>query len=236
MIRTAPSGGMVFTTGTTDWPLALETDRAIGAITENVVARLSCRALIIHGPVLPEGEYIGEGEMVGAGQEADWYVDGGQQAAAAVSAPQWSVTGGTVRAGGSAGHVITVSDDGDEWLTVTASARDADGQTWFGSRTVRIAGTEEFLRRRIIRSLDALAFPDEQGGALVDQHASEAELADRVIPVRLGWLQRHASALTDVVGQLEARWAAEGRMAEGALNADEAWAGEARPGRERAGP
>jgi hypothetical protein len=91
------------------------------------------------------------------------------------------------------------------------------------------------LRRLIIRSLDALAFPDEQGGALVDQHTSEAELADRVIPVRLGWLRRHAGALTELAGQLEARWAAEGRMADGALNADEAWAGEARPGRGQAG-
>ena len=236
MIRTAPSGGMVFSTGTTDWPLALETDQAIGAITANVVERLSRRALVIHGPVLAEGEYIGEGEMVGAGQQADWYVDGGQSVAAGLSEPEWSVTGGRVRPGSSAGHIITVSDDGDEWLTVTASARDAGGQAWFGSRTVRVAGTEEFLRRRIIRSLDALAFPDEQGGALVDQHSSEAELADRVIPVRLGWLQRHAGTLTDLVGRLEARWAAEGRMVEGALNEDEAWAGEERPGREQARP
>ncbi len=91
------------------------------------------------------------------------------------------------------------------------------------------------LRRLIIRSLDALAFPDEQGGALVDQHASESELADRVIPVRLGWLQQHAGALTDLVGQLEARWAAEGRMADGALNADEAWASSERLARRRAG-
>ena len=236
MIRTAPSGGMVFSTGTTDWPLALETDRAIGAITANVIERLSQRALVIHGPVLPEGEYIGEGEMVGAGQEADWYVDGGQSAAAGLSDPQWSVTGGKVRPGGSAGHVITVSDDDDEWLTITATARDARGQAWFGSRTVGVAGTDEFLRRLIIRSLDALAYPDEQGGALVDQHTPEAELADRVIPVRLGWLQRHAAALSDLVGRLEARWAAEGRMAEGALNTGEAWAGEARPGREQARP
>ena len=240
MIRTAPSGGMVFTTGTTDWPLALETDQAIAGITANVIERLRHRALVIHGPVLPEGTYIGEGEMVGAGQDADWYVDGGQSAGAGLGAPEWSVTGGKVRPGGSAGHVITTSDDGDDWLTVTATARDAAGQTWFGSRTVRVAGTDEFLRRLIIRSLDALAFPDEQGGALVDQHASESELADRVIPVRLGWLQRHAGALTELVGQLEARWAAEGRMADGALNADEAWAvegstGERRPAASRPG-
>jgi hypothetical protein len=230
IIRTAPSGGMVFSTGTTDWPLALETDQAVGGITANVIERLRHRALVIHGPVLPEGTYIGEGEMVGAGQEADWYIDGGQRRRAGLSEPEWSVTGAKMRPGGSGGHIITVSGDGDEWLTVTATAQDASGHRYFGSRTVRVAGTEEFLRRLIIRSLDALAFPDEQGGALVDQRSSEAELADRVIPVRLGWLQRYASSLTDLVGQLEARWAAEGRMADGALNADEAWTDEGRPG------
>ena len=218
---------MVFSTGTTDWPLALA-DRAIGAITANVIERLRHRALVIHGPVLPEGEYIGEGEMVGVGQEAGWYTDGGPSGAANLTEPEWKVTGGKVRPGGSVGHIITTSDDGDDWLTVTATASDAVGQTYFGSRTVRIAGTEEFLRRQIIRRLDALAYPDEQGGALVDQPASEAELADRVIPVRLGWIQRHAGALTELAGQLERRWAAEGRMADGALNADEVWAGHKR--------
>ncbi|HEX9064507.1 MAG TPA: N,N-dimethylformamidase beta subunit family domain-containing protein, partial [Streptosporangiaceae bacterium] len=43
MIRTAPSGGMVFSAGTTDWPLALDTDQAIGQITANVVGRLASR-------------------------------------------------------------------------------------------------------------------------------------------------------------------------------------------------
>ena len=239
MIRTAQSGGMVFSTGTTDWPLALESDPAIGAITANVIERLRHKPLIIHGPVLAEGEYIGEGEMVGAGQTAEWYVDGRQLTESGLGEPEWSVAGGTVSPGGSAGHVMTTSQDGDDWLTITATARDAAGRDYFGSRTVRVAGTEELLRRLIIRSLDALAFPDEQGGALVDQHASETELADRVIPVRLGWLQQHAGRLIDRVGQLEARWAAAGRMADGALNADEAWqqrdAGHGQADRKQAG-
>ncbi len=98
---------------------------------------------------------------------------------------------------------------------------DAAGQPYFGSRTVRVADTEEYLRRRIIRTLDAMAYPDEQGGALVDQHASEATLADRVIPVRLGWMREYAETLTDLMDQLTAIWTANGRMAEGALRPDE---------------
>jgi hypothetical protein len=86
---------------------------------------------------------------------------------------------------------------------------------------VRVAGTDEYLRRRIVRALDALAHPDEQGGALVDQKASEGELAQRVIPVRLGWVQEYAQTLAGLVAELEARWAAEGRMADGALRPDE---------------
>jgi len=42
-----------------------------------------------------------------------------------------------------------------------------------------------------------------------------------VIPVRLGWIQRHAAVLTTLVAELEARWAAEGRMADGALREEE---------------
>jgi hypothetical protein len=62
-----------------------------------------------------------------------------------------------------------------------------------------------------------MAFPDEQGGALVDQHASEGELAGRVIPVRLGWVQRHARTLELLMAELEEIWTTSGRMDEGAL-------------------
>jgi hypothetical protein len=218
VIRTAQSGGMVFSVGTTDWPLAL-TDAAVSQITANVIDRLSLRPLVIRGPVCAEAEYIGEGEMVGSGQQVSWYIDGGQLAG--LGEPTWAVAGGHVSPGSSAAHITTVSSDGDEFLTVTATATDAEGHGYFGSRTVRVAGTEEYLRRRIIRALDALAFPDEQGGALVDQGASEAELASRVIPVRLGWLKQYTDIVTGLVAELEARWAEQGRMADGSLSAAE---------------
>ncbi len=219
VIRTAQSVGMVFSVGTTDWPLALG-DAAVSQITANVVDRLSARALRIRGPVCAESTYIGEGELVGAGQPAGWYIDGAQLAEG-VTGVQWNVTGGRVSPGSSDAHIGTESFDGDEYLTVTATATDAEGRRYFGSRTVRVAGTEEFLRRRIIRMLDAIAFPDEQGGALVDQDASESELAGRVIPIRLGWIRKHVETLTELVDQLEERWTAEGRMADASLTDEE---------------
>ena len=42
-----------------------------------------------------------------------------------------------------------------------------------------------------------------------------------MIPVRLGWIQEHTDTLAALVAQLEARWVADGRMADGALSADE---------------
>ncbi len=221
VIRTARSGGMVFSTGTTDWPLALATDPLVSRITDNVVKRLADRALAIHGPICPEGEYVGEGAAVGAGRDVGWYTDGGQSAAAGLSVPEWSVLGGEVVDGGGGVQVVTRSAETEPWVTVTAAARDGDGNAYFGSRTVRVLSTEEYLRRRIVRVLDAMAYPDEQGGALVDQHASEAELAERVIPVRLGWVQRHAKTLEALMADLEEIWIADGRMAEGALRDDE---------------
>jgi hypothetical protein len=219
VIRTAQSGGMVFSTGTTDWPLGLA-DAAVSQITANVIDRLSCRPLRIRGPVCAEGEYIGEGELIGAGQPAGWYIDGAQLAEG-VTGVQWQVVGGRVSAGSSDAHIDTLSFDGDEYLTVTATATDTDGRKYFGSRTVRVAGTEEYLRRRIIRMLDAIAFPDEQGGALVDQDASESELAGRVIPIRLGWIRKHAEVLAGLIDELEERWTADGRMADASLTAEE---------------
>jgi hypothetical protein len=213
VIRTAQSGGMVFSTGTTDWPLGLG-DPVISKITANVIDRLRCRPLVIRGPVCGEGEYIGEGEMVGAGQRVTWYIDGGGM-------PRWTVAGGEWAEASSPAHITTVSADGEAYLTVTATATDAQGRECFGSRTVRVAGTEEYLRRRIVRALDAIAFPDEQGGALVDQGASEAQLASGVIPVRLGWIKHHAAILGDLIAELEARWTEEGRMADASLSADE---------------
>ena len=220
MIRTAPSGGLVFSVGTTDWPLALA-DPAVGGITENVIRRLAHRSLLIHGPICGEGQYIGDGEMVGAGQDVGWYADGGQSAALGLTSLEWTVAGGELIGDSSHAHIATRSADEDQWLTITATARAASGEQYFGSRTVRVADAEEYLRRRIIRTLDALAHPDEQGGALVDQHASEASLAERVIPVRLGWIQQYTEVLVALVAELEARWVANGRMADGALRADE---------------
>jgi hypothetical protein len=62
-----------------------------------------------------------------------------------------------------------------------------------------------------------MAYPDEQGGALVDQRASEGSLAERVIPVRLVWVRRHAKVLEGLMAELEALWTASGRMDDGAL-------------------
>jgi hypothetical protein len=221
MIRTAPSGGMVFSTGTTDWPLALDTDVGVNRITDNVVRRLANRSLVIRGPVCEDGEYVGEGAGVGAEQEVAWYLDGDQSAVASLTAPQWVVQGGERLDAGAAAQLVTRSHDLDGWLTVTATAKDADGHDYFGSRTVRVFGTEEYLRRRIVRALDAMAYPDEQGGALVDQHASEAALAERVIPVRLGWVRKYAKTLDGLIAELEQIWTLDGRMAEGALRDDE---------------
>jgi hypothetical protein len=212
---------MVFSTGTTDWPLALATDAAVDRITDNAVRRLANRSLIIHGPVCEDGEYVGEGAAVGAGQEVGWYLDGGQSAVASLTAPQWVLQGGERVEGGAGSQLVTRSHDGEQWLTVTATATDALGNAYFGSRTVRVFSTEEYLRRRIIRALDAMAYPDEQGGALVDQHSSEAALAERVIPVRLGWVRRYAQMLDRLMSELEEIWIADGRMAEGALRDDE---------------
>jgi hypothetical protein len=226
MIRTAQSGGMTFSVGTTDWPLALA-DAAVGRITQNVVSKLASRSLIIHGPVVAEAEAVGEGEVVGPGQQVRWYLDGAQADSLGLRDIRWEVTpagavSGRAVSDGAAGPLITTESGADDgWLTVTATAVTAAGAPCFGSRTVRVADTAEYLRRRIVRALNAIANPDEQGGALVDQHASEATLADRVIPVRLPWVRQYAQTLTELMEQLEAIWTADGRMAEGALRPDE---------------
>jgi hypothetical protein len=220
MLRTASSGGMVFSVGTTDWPLALQTDPGIGQITANVVSRLQDRALRIHGPVCPETEYVGEGDMVGPDREVTWYIDGDQVAELGLTDIQWQVRGGR-QTRGSAAQLVTQSGENDVWLTVTATARDNDRHGYFGSRTVRVLDSDEFLRRRLVRTLNSIAFPDEQGGALVDQHATEGELADRVIPVRIAWINAHLTALHDLLDDLAARWTADGRMADATLREDE---------------
>jgi hypothetical protein len=221
MIRTAPSGGMTFSVGTTDWPLALA-DPAVGRITENVIGNLARRSLIIRGPVFREGEAVGDGDLVGADQEVRWYLDGSQTDSLGLRDIRWKVTpGSSLRADVANPVITTTSADADGWLTVTATAMTAAGEPCFGSRTVRVADTVEYLRRRIVRALNAMANPDEQGGALVDQHASEATLADRVIPVRLPWVRQHAETLAELMTQLTALWTASGRMAEGSLRPDE---------------
>ena len=100
---------------------------------------------------------------------------------------------------------------------MTATASDAEGRRYFGSRSVRVLGAEDHLRRRIVRTMHSMAYPDEQGGALVDQRTSEAMLAERVIPIRLRWLQAHMRVLEELTGRLEALWSASGRMADGDL-------------------
>jgi hypothetical protein len=175
---------------------------------------------------------VGDGDMTGPDTDTGWYLNGDQVAALGLASVEWQVRGGERAAGPGADHdaggpgdpgapLVTRSADGQEWLTVTATAQDAAGRRYFGSRTVRVLDTDEFLRRRVIRALNAIAYPDEQGGALVDQHAAEGELAERVIPVRLGWLAEYTGVLSGLLADLEARWTISGRMADGALRPDE---------------
>lgn len=220
LLRTAPSGGMVFSVGTTDWPLALDTDRNIGRITANVVSRLAHYPLRIHGPVCPEAEYVGDGDMIGPDRDVTWYINGSQVAEHGLTQIEWDVRGGE-RTSGEGSLLVTRSVEDAQWLTLTATARDQHGRVYFGSRTVRVLSADEYARRRLVRILNAIAFPDEQGGALVDQHATEGELADRVIPVRLAWISQHLATLRHLMAELDTRWSASGRMADATLRPDE---------------
>jgi hypothetical protein len=184
------------------------------------VSRLARHPLRIHGPVCPEAEYVGDGDMIGPGRDVTWYVNGGQVASGALTQIEWEVRGGE-RAGGEGSLLVTRSAESAQWLTLTATARDQHGQVYFGSRTVRVLSADEYARRRLVRTLNAIAFPDEQGGALVDQHATEGELADRVIPVRLAWISQYLPALQQLMAELDERWSASGRMADATLRPDE---------------
>jgi hypothetical protein len=217
MFRTAPSGGMVFSVGTTDWAMALTTDPGVSTITGNVVGRLACPSLRIRGPVSPDGEYLDDPEIVGPGRRVGWHLDGTQVAAEGLGAATWSVTGPSQTRQGNGPEITIDSGEDEGWVTVTATAKDAAGQSYFGSRTVRVLGPEDYLRRRIVRTMHAMAYPDEQGGSLVDQRTSEASLAERVIPIRLRWVQSHLRVLADLTAELEAIWTATGRMADGDL-------------------
>ena len=55
----------------------------------------------------------------------------------------------------------------------------------------------------------------------MDQHATEGELAERVIPVRLRWISEHTEELLRLLADLDARWSASGRMADASLRPDE---------------
>jgi hypothetical protein len=219
MLRRARSGGMIFICGTTDWSLGLASDERVRRITENVVSRLAQPSLNIRGPIYPPDDEIGDGEVVGEGQVVAWYVDGSQVAARGLGTPEWTVSGG--EAVGHGAVLSTRSENVGGWLTVTARCRDDRGVEHFGSRTVQVASREEYLQRRIVRVMNAMANPDEQGGAWVDQRTSETELASRVIPIRLAWVKRHASALDALMSDLESMWQKNGRMAEASLREEE---------------
>jgi hypothetical protein len=221
MIRTAASGAMVVSTGTTDWPLALASDPHVSRITDNVVRRLANRPLRIHGPTLATGDYVGEGAAVGADLDVSWYLDGSQSGAVGLNDVQWAVVGAAHRLSEDGAHLVTRSSEGEQWLTVTATGRDSAGNGYFGSQTVRVLDREEYLRRRIVRVLDLIAYPDEQGGALVDQDVGESELASRVIPVRLDWVLQHVETLGGLMSELKEIWTRSGRMDEGSFRDNE---------------
>jgi len=149
---------MVFSVGTRDWPLVLDTDRDVGRITANVVSRLAHHPLRIHGPVCPEAEYVGDGDMIGPDRDVTWYINGSQVAEHGLTQIEWEVRGGE-RASGEGSLLVTRSVEDAQWLTLTATARDQHGQVYFGSRTVRVLSADEYARRRLVRTLNAIAFP-----------------------------------------------------------------------------
>jgi hypothetical protein len=73
--------------------------------------------------------------------------------------------------------------------------------------------------------------PQVAGEAAAVDEAGQGELPERLgigrLPrsaltvTRLGWIQQHMATLTALVAELEARWTANGRMADGSLRPDE---------------
>lgn len=169
------SGGIVFTGGTTDWPIAVERDATVEQITRNVLRYLTARSLRVIGPAggLHDGrERLVEGETVG------FHVDLADLDGIQDTEIMWRVAGGDDNAEWQAGGVVHHATAGrsGQYQTISVLVRLGDGSlVAFGSKTLEVVGRREGAAARLRAKLRRAASPSGPPGSYAAQEGWAAD-------------------------------------------------------------
>jgi hypothetical protein len=192
-----PAGGTVFQGATTDWPILVPRNRAVEAITRNVLDRLRWPSVRILGP-LPHRA----GRMIaGAGETVTFHADTGRCGALDGLKVDWQVGGGTiVRA---SGPVVTVAAGaGGGYLTVAATVSRQDAVLGFGTTTTLLLAAEETQKLEILTNLREMTMAGEPSNPLVAPAYDPVDRNWLLYSIRIPWIRERAERIAKAAAAL----------------------------------
>jgi len=196
------SGGIVFTGGTTDWPIAVGRDADVEQVTRNVLRYLTTRSLRVIGPAgglhdgrerLVEGEtvsfHVDLADLVGQPAEILWRVAHGDEAG------DW-MAGGIIKE-------VTAGLSG-RYQTVSVLVRTPDGSAvGFGSKTLEVIGRREGATARLRAKLRSAASPSGPPGSFTMQEGPVGDWLAGISETNAGIIARALTDGSDLITDLD---------------------------------
>ena len=201
-IYSSPRGGIVFTGGTTDWPIVVARNEQVAAITRNVLDRLRLRSARVIGPLPTRG-----GRMLAAeGETKQFQVDVSDRVASSDLEHEW-VVAGAEPIGSLDQRVIAVKMPSPVApVTVSVVVKDGSGPIAFGTRTLLPLTHEDSLKLEICILLREMVMPGDPIGPLVAPTADPLSLIDGVVTIALPTIRNGAARLQEVADELIELW------------------------------
>jgi hypothetical protein len=192
----SPQGGIVFQAATTDWPILVERNTHVAAITRNLMDRLRLPSLRILGPLPTRA-----GRMLAAvGETVAFHADLGELEWADDLTLAWQVAGAALVE--EDGPQIRVALPEADFVTVSVELRRGAKAVAFGTRTFMPLTADEAARLALMIDLRELAIPDEPSSPMVTAAYDPLDRGDVLTPVHLPWLEERATRLQQTILRL----------------------------------
>lgn len=208
------SGGVTFSTSTTDWPICVPADPMVEQITRNILDRLGLPSARLVGPV-GQAEDMGFTPL-GEGELSAVYADIGRLAEQHGTTDlqfRWTTCGCEI-VGSDSDPVLWVRPAaGAVLVTVSLTVYTGGRAVGFGTKTVHATSKADTLRTAICAVIRNVAMPSEPAAPLFSPVENPRERIRDVSQSRLEWLRGRSRQLADLATELETVWEADGSMA-----------------------
>ena len=204
-VFTSPGGGIVFQAATTDWPMAVSRNEAVGHITRNVLDNLQLKAVRVLGPLPGMAGRM----LAGEGETTTFVADVSTLAGQDGLHYSWRVSDAEATTGDSPSVEVQMPATSAP-VTVSVTIATSTRPVAFGTRSIVPLTRIDALRFEIVNLLREMATPGDPSGAFVMTTFDPTLISRGLVTVNLPWIRDRAKRLGAVTAQLLEIWSRDG--------------------------